>query len=438
MDNPSSAPSPFTRRAFIKAGAALGALSALPLVAQRPTGAVAGSDRLRIGLVGCGGRGIGAVRDCIQAHPSVQLVAIGDAFGDFVNNAFEDFTKGRTGQWPTKPLPAEQMALTRERCFTGFKAYEQVMDAGIDLVLLCTPPHFRPMHMEAAVNRGLHIFAEKPVAVDPVGARRVIAVGELAEQKRLAIVAGTQRRHAANYLETMKRIEDGAIGDVVSGQCYWLQEGLWHRGRQPEWSEMEYQMRNWLYFTWLSGDHIVEQHIHNIDIMNWALGGPPVKALGMGGRQSRTDPKYGDAYDHFAIEFEYANGVRVQSMCRQVPGASQRVGERLVGTRGSADPAGTITGDKAWRYSGPEVNSMVQEHVDLIQSIRNGQPINHARRIAESTLTAILGRMSAYTGRELNFSWLLNRSAQDLTPPRYEFGEAPAVTIPVPGQTPVV
>jgi len=301
-----------------------------------------------------------------------------------------------------------------------------------------TPPQFRPLHLAAAVEAGVHIFAEKPVAVDPVGARRVLRVAELAAQKKLAFVAGTQRRHSADYLETMARIKDGAIGELVGGSCYWLQEGLWHRGRQPEWSEMEYQMRNWLYFSWLSGDHIVEQHMHNIDVMNWAFGGPPMKAYGMGGRQSRTDPKYGDVWDHFSVEFEYANGVRVQSLCRQVPGTSTRVTERLVGTKGSARPSGTILGAQAWKFEGQLKNPYEQEHIDLVRSIRAGTPLNEGRQVAESTLTAILGRMSAYTGREVSYGWLLESSKLDLTPPAFAWGDAPPVVVPVPGQTPLV
>lgn len=426
----------FTRRQFLKAGAAA---SLLPLIGSAAPVPSAGSDRIRIGLVGCGGRGIGAVRNCLAADPSVQLVALGDAFADRIDAALTNFTAGVAGgNNPRPPLPAGQFAVTRDRCFTGFDAYRQVIHSGIDLVLLCTPPHFRPQHLQAAFAAGLHVFAEKPVAVDPTGARLVMQLADVAEKKGLAFVAGTHRRHAADYLETMARIQDGAIGELTGGQCYWLQEGLWHRGRQPEWSEMEYQMRNWLYFTWLSGDHIVEQHIHNIDVMNWAFGGPPVKAMGLGGRQSRIDPIYGDAWDHFSVEYEYANGARVQSLCRQAPGTTRRVGERLVGTKGSANPAGQIDGANAWKFSGELIHPMDQEHIDLIRSIRAGRPLNEGRRVAESTLTAILGRVSAYTGRELNYSWLLQASKLDLTPAAYAWGPAPAVEIPVPGVTPLV
>jgi myo-inositol 2-dehydrogenase / D-chiro-inositol 1-dehydrogenase len=426
----------YSRRQFLKTGAVA---SLLPLIGSVPSVFAAGSDRIRIGLVGCGGRGIGAVRNCLAADPSVQLVAIGDAFADRVEAALTDFTKGGgSTQNPVAPLPADQFAVTRERCFTGFDAYAQVINAGVDLVLLVTPPQFRPLHLKAAVEAGVHVFMEKPVAVDPVGARQVMQLADVAKQKGLAIVAGTQRRHSADYLETMARIKDGAIGELTGGSCYWLQQGLWHRGRQPEWTEMEYQMRNWLYFTWLSGDHIVEQHMHNIDVMNWAFGGPPVKAIGMGGRQSRTDPKYGNAWDHFSIEFEYANGARVQSLCRQVQGAASRVSERLTGTKGVANPAGSIRGEQNWKFESPLVNPYDQEHIDLIRSIRAGAPLNEGRQVAESTLTAILGRMSAYTGREVSYSWLLEASKLDLTPPAYAWGDAPAVEIPVPGVTPLV
>ncbi len=426
-----------TRRSFLGAAAALGAV---PLLSRLPAAAfAAGSDRIKVGVIGTGGRGIGAMRNCLDSDPSVQVWALGDIFPDRVESALKNFTEGTPkARTPLPPLGPDRLAVTKERCFSGFDAYKQVINSGVDLVILAAPPHFRPLHLEAAIQAGKHVFAEKPVAVDPAGVRKIISIGELAAQKKLAIVAGTQRRHAPNYIETMKRIHDGAIGELVGGQCYWLQQGLWHRGRQPEWTEMEYQIRNWLYFTWLSGDHIVEQHVHNIDVMNWAFGGPPVKALGMGGRQARTDPKYGDAYDHFSVEFEYANGARIQSFCRQTPNTQGRVNERIVGTKGVAMADGKITGATNWKYDEDAPSALMLEHVDLIKSIRDGAPLNHAKRIAESTLTAILGRTSAYTGKEIKFEWLLERSTQDLTPAKYAFGDAPPVQVPVPGVTPLV
>jgi myo-inositol 2-dehydrogenase/D-chiro-inositol 1-dehydrogenase len=311
-----------------------------------------------------------------------------------------------------------------------------VLATDIDLVLLATPPGFRPRHLAAAVAAGKHIFTEKPVCVDAAGFRSVIATYEQSVQKNLAIVAGTQRRHQAEYLETIRRIQDGAIGDIVSAQVYWNQGGLWHRARQPEWTDVEWQLRNWLYFTWLSGDHIVEQHVHNIDVANWVLGAHPIKAVGVGGRQWRTDPAFGHIYDHFAIDFEYPNGVRVLSMARQIDGSANHVGERFLGTKGHSDPAGTIEGANPWRYQPPQtkVNPYVQEHIDLIASIRAGKPLNELKQVAESTLTAILGREAAYTGQEVTWDDVAN-APLDLTPPTVAFGPLPVEPVPIPGRT---
>jgi predicted dehydrogenase len=260
----------------------------------------------------------------------------------------------------------------------------------------------------------------------------------LADRKKLAIVAGTQRRHAAGYQEIMKRIHDGAIGEVVGGQCYWNQGGLWVEEKKPQWSDMEWQCRNWLYFTWLSGDHIVEQHVHNIDVINWAFGSHPVKAMGMGGREVRTDEKYGNIFDHFAIEFEYANGARVLSMCRQIDGCTDRVSERIVGTKGTSNCSNKIEGSNAYLYEGPDPDAYVQEHADLIKSIREGNPLNEGRQVAESTMSAIMGRMSAYTGREMSWDWAMNTSTLDLSPPEYKMTDLPVQPVAVPGQTKLI
>ncbi|MBI5865135.1 MAG: Gfo/Idh/MocA family oxidoreductase, partial [Planctomycetes bacterium] len=348
-------------------------------------------DRIRVGLIGCGGRGTGAAIDCANAEPNVEFVALGDLFQDRLDGSRKTLNE-KVGA---------RCKVTDGNCFTGFDAYKGVLNAPIDLVILATPPGFRPIHLKAAVEAKKHVFMEKPVAVDPIGARSVIDSAELASQQGLGIVAGTQRRHEASYIETMKRIHDGAIGKIVAAQCYWNQEGLWVNKKQPNWSDMEWQCRNWLYFSWLSGDHIVEQHVHNIDVINWALQATPVKCVGMGGRQWRTGPEYGNIWDHFAVEYEYPGGVRVLSMCRQTEKTSTRVSEHLVGEKGMANPNGSIEGRKAWKYEAPEkpVNPYVQEHADLIASIRAGKPLNEGVRIAESTLTAIMGRMSGYTGR---------------------------------------
>ena len=245
------------------------------------------------------------------------------------------------------PRSARRIKVTDDTCFTGFDAYQKVLAAGVDLVILATPPGFRPQHLAAAVEAGKHIFAEKPVAVDAAGVRSVLATYERAKAKNLAIGVGTQRRHQDDYQQTIERIHDGAIGDVVSGQVFWNQGGLWTRDRQPDWTDAEWQIRNWLYFAWLSGDHIVEQHVHNLDVAHWVLGALPVKATGMGGRQFRTDPKFGHIYDHFAVDYEYANGARILSMCRQIPGTANRVGESFIGTKGQSDASRRITGSQA-------------------------------------------------------------------------------------------
>ena len=425
------------RRNFLKTAAAI---SAAPLLANLPaTVFAAGSDRIKVGVIGCGGRGTAAAFDCLAADPAVQIWAMADAFSDRLASSLKQLKEG-TKRRNQSPVPPGRLQVPPERQFTGLDAYKALLKSGVDLVILAAPPQFRPPHLEAAIEAGVHVFAEKPVAVDVAGARRVIAVGELAKQKRLAILVGTQFRYSAHYIETMKRVHDGDIGELVAGQFYYLTSELWHHERQPGWSDMEYQIRNWLYYTWLSGDHIVEQHIHNLDIMCWAFGGPPLKAVGMGGRQSRVDPKFGNIFDHFAVEYEYAGGVRVQSMCRQVSGTSTRSNnERLVGTKGTARVPGVITGAKAWKFPDDTPNGLVDEHIALIKSIRSGALVNDARRVAESTLTAILGRTSAYTGREISYAWLLNTSKQNLTPETYSLTATPPVSeIAIPGITPLV
>jgi predicted dehydrogenase len=423
-----------SRRDFIKASAAV-SLAALAPGSSRIF--AAGSDKLRVGLIGCGGRGTGAARDCVKSSDNVEIVAMGDLFRDRVDKSLNNLKE---------KLPAEAVKVTEDTCFVGFDAYEKVIASGVDMVILGTPPHFRPAHLKAAIEGGKHVFMEKPVAVDPVGIRSVIASSELAAKKKLAIVAGTQRRHQDHYLEIVKRIHNGDVGKIVSGQCYWNQGALWvdaakenlRKKKELGWSDMEYQCRNWLFFTWLSGDHIVEQHVHNLDVINWAIGDHPVKCLGMGGRQARTQPQFGNIYDHFAVEYEYPEGVRVLSMCRQIEGCSNRVSEKVVGTKGSAytdGSNGSIEGPNAYKYEGKSPSPYVQEHADLIASIREGKPLNEGRRIAESTLTAIMGRMSAYTGRELSWEWVMNKSKLDLTPSVYKMGVNP---VAIPGKTELI
>jgi len=422
-------PSPPTRREFLAASAAVSASALLSPLARGQLHA-GGTDTIRVGLIGCGGRGTGAAVNCVESSPGVRVVAMGDAFADRLATSAGHLAER---------LPSEAFDVPESRRFVGFGAYREVLQSGVDLVLLATPPGFRPAHLRAAIDAGVHVFAEKPVAVDPPGVRAVIAAAEAARSRGLAIVAGTQRRHQAPYLETMRRIHDGAIGEIVGGQCYWNQGGLWVHERQPAYTDLEWQLRNWLYFAWLSGDHIVEQHVHNLDVLNWAFRAHPQRVLGTGGRQVRTGPEYGHIFDHFAVELEYPGGVRATSQCRQIDGTDSRVNERLVGTLGVAEPSGRIEGKNPFRYRGEPRNPYVQEHADLIAGIRAGDPLNEGQRIAESTLTAIMGRMSAYTGKEVTWAFAM-QSELDLTPPAsaFETGELPAGDVPVPGRTPLV
>jgi predicted dehydrogenase len=426
-----------SRREFIRTASAA---SLAAVVAGSSMSQAAGKEKIRVGVIGCGGRGTGAALDCVEASNDVVIAVLGDLFPDMIKESLK-ILNGK--------LKKENLTVTPETCFSGFDAYTKVLASDVDLVILATPPFFRPIHLKAAVEAGKHIFMEKPVAVDPAGVRSVIASADLAKQKGLSVVAGTQRRHQAHYIEVMKRVRGGDLGEIVSGQCYWNMGSLWvERAAQnwadriiKNWSDMEWQVRNWLFTVWLSGDHICEQHVHNLDIMNWAMGSHPVKCTGMGGRAARTDPMYGNVFDHFAVEYEYPNGARILSMCRQTAGALDNVSERVVGTEGVSytDGAdGYIKGKKPFKTEKPSPNPYVQEHVDLIASIKAGKPLNEGRQVAESTLTAIMGRMSAYTGRSLSWEWLMSGSTLDLTPPHFEWKALPPLEVAVPGKTPLV
>ncbi|MBA7655874.1 Inositol 2-dehydrogenase/D-chiro-inositol 3-dehydrogenase [subsurface metagenome] len=429
MDNArqSASKNKLTRRGFLRTSATASA-GLLAAGMGMPRAFAAGSDTLKVGLIGCGGRGTGAAKDCLNSSPGVQIVALADAFKDRVDGCRRELTKQGKGK---ADIPAA-------RCFVGLDAYKELIATGVDMVILATPPGFRPIHLAAAVAAGKHVFMEKPVAVDPIGVRSVIESGAVAGEKKLGIVAGTQRRHQKVYVETMKRILDGAIGQVVSAQCYWNQHLLWVNDRREGQNDVEWQLRNWLYFTWLSGDHIVEQHVHNLDVINWAFGGPPTRAYAMGGRAARKGERHGNIYDHFCVEFWYPNGARTISMCRQTAKASTRIGEHVAGTKGISNCAGVITdlkGKEIWKYKGDHPNPYVQEHADLIASIRSGKPLNEAQQIAESTMTAIMGRMSAYTGRELQWSWAMKASKLDLVPKDLKFGPLPVRPVSKPGAT---
>jgi myo-inositol 2-dehydrogenase/D-chiro-inositol 1-dehydrogenase len=427
----------FLTRTTVAAGAVLaGHLGLAPQVHA------AGSDAIKVGLIGCGGRGTGAADNVLHAASNVHIVALADAFEDRLNgcrNRLQDIA--RTDE---RIKALGNTVDVAGRTYVGLDAYEHLLkDGGVNYVILATPPGFRPMHLQAAVAAGKTIFTEKPVATDGTGIRKVLAAYEEAKKKNLGIAAGTQRRHQMGYLETIKRLHEGAIGELVGGRCYWNQGILWHVKRQPQWSDLVYQMRNWYNFTWICGDHIVEQHVHNIDVINWAFNTHPVRAMGMGGRQrSVPNPQdYGNIFDHFAVDFEYPNGVHVLSECRQIDGCWNSVSEAVVGTRGtcqvnaySINGQRTLTREQDQKSTDP----YVQEHTDLIESVRSGKPINELKNVAESTLSAILGRMSTYTGKPVTWDQALH-TKEDLVPARLDFSMTlPEPPIAVPGRTPLI
>ncbi len=428
-----------SRRAFMQTSAAAAAAWAVSRNAYTQ-----GSDKIRVGLIGCGGRGTGAgIIDCAKSSPGVELVAIGDLFQDHLDNA----PSAIKNNLQSRGLAVDDIyKVTPEKMFVGWDAYKQVIASDVDMIILTTPPVFRGLHFKAAVEAGKHVFAEKPVAVDPMGVHDFSATSDIAKEKGLTVVAGTQMRRARHIMGAVNEIHGGRIGDVVGGQCIRRGDGMldWYaetKERKPEWSEMEWQIRRWLFMTWLSGDFIVEQHVHNLDLVNWAMGGPPTVCVAQGGREVRTAPEHGDVWDHFSAELEYENGARILYMGAQIDAVSGRCDQRIVGTKGSAyfDFADAkIAGDSPWRYEGESVEPAVQEYADAIDSIRNGKAINEGRQIADSSMTAIMIRMSAYTGRALKWDWVMNASKLDLTPPAYEFGDHPLPPLPVPGKTPLV
>ncbi|MHC4595303.1 MAG: Gfo/Idh/MocA family protein, partial [Planctomycetota bacterium] len=364
-----------SRRDFMRTSAAAGA-GVLALGTSRIY--AAGSDRIRVGLIGCGGRGTHDTTKCLNSAENVELVAMGDLFGDRIDRSRRTLKERLGGK----------IKVTRDTCFVGWDAYKKVLACDVDMVILTEPPHFRPGHLKAAIRAGKHVFMEKPVAVDPVGVRSVIATSELADRKKLTIVAGTQMRRISHLAEGIKRIHDGAIGELVGGQCVRIGGGMltWgQKQRQPNWSDMEWHLRRWLFLTWLSGDFIVEMHVHNLDVMNWALGAHPVQCIGMGGREVRTAPEYGNVFDHFAIEYEYPNGVRIEYMGAQIDKVSDRNDQRLVGTKGRAyADFGKIEaeGQNPFKYEWDEVDPCIKQHADQIAAIRGGKRLNEGKRIA--------------------------------------------------------
>jgi predicted dehydrogenase len=379
---------------------------------------------LKAGLIGCGGRGTGAAVNFVDAGPNLEIVALGDVFQDKIDAC-------------RKKLKSErEIEIADEKCFVGFDSYQKVIDSGVDVVILTTPPHFRPAHVEAAVNARKHIFMEKPVAVDPVGVRSVMASAKKAEAIGLSMVSGTIRRVQKDYMETQRRVANGEIGEIVGADIIRNGGALWYRLRQPQWTDMEYMLRNWVNFAWLSGDHITEQFIHEIDVMNWHLDKMPVKAIGWGGRQRRIT---GDQYDFFSIEYVYDNGVRTNCAARQINGCTNRKVQQITGTKGYADAAGKLfdlEGNEIWKYPHPKegetdskwkvTNPYVQEHINLVNAIRTGKPYNDAVNQVNSVITTIMGRMSAYTGKDVTFEEVMNSDLY-LGPKTYAFGPVPGI-----------
>jgi predicted dehydrogenase len=423
-EQPSHSP---TRRDFIRTATAAAVGGAVASSITGVPGAYAAeTDEIRVGLIGCGGRGTGAAGNVLQAARGVRIVALADAFKDRLDKCRATLA----GQHP------DVATVPEDRCFVGLDAYQKLLQTDVNYVILATPPGFRPGHIKAAIAAGKNVFAEKPVAVDAAGYRECVGIADEITKKGLALVAGTQYRHFEPYIESMKRLHGGAIGKVLAARAYYNTGELWKRDRQPEWTDLEYQMRNWLYYTWLSGDHIVEQAVHNIDAINWAFQGHPVRAIATGGRQVRTAPEFGHIYDHFAVVYEYPNGVYCSFMCRQQNGTDKKVANEFTGSNGSALvlPTYEISGPTPWKYEGEPNDMYVQEHTDLIASIRAGKPLNELKEVAGSSLTAIMGRMSAYSGKTITWEEAAS-SPESLMPEQLSWGPMPMPPVPMPGQS---
>lgn len=388
----------------------------------------AGDDILKVALIGCGGRGRQAAINAMRADKNNRLTVLCDAFPDQVADAQQQLGRAL----------GEQFLVTNDTCFHGLDAYKQVMASDVDVVLLCTPTHFRPVHLRAAVEAGKHIFCEKPVAVDAPGIRSCLESTKMAAEKGLNLVSGLCWRYDLGVRATIDQIKSGAIGDIVAIQENYLTGTLWHRDRKPEWSDMEYQLRNWLYYTWLSGDHNVEQHIHSLDKAMWLMDDvPPVSCYGMGGRQVRTDKMWGNIYDHHAVVYEWANGVKCYAFTRQMANCGFNQTEDFVmGTKGSAQVLKheVISEGKPWRYRGEKPSMYDVEHVELFKAIRSGTPINNGNYMCSSTMLAIMGRMATYTGEQVTWEKAM-ASTEDLTPPSYAWGPMEVPPVAMPGQT---
>lgn len=393
-----------TRRTFLKNSgiAFLGSALAYQPGISLPLGA-AKKTVLKVGLIGCGGRGTGAAAEALQADPDVVLTAMGDVFEDRLNEAYQELIK----------VAGNKVKVNNQNKFVGFDAYLKVIASGVDVVLLATPPGFRPDHLMAAVNAGKHVFCEKPVAVDAPGVRKVLLAAKKAKEKNLSLVSGFCYRYDSSNRAIFEKILKEDVGDIRTVSTFRNGGELWYKPRQPGWTDMTNQMRNWYYYNWLSGDFIVEMAVHSLDMMSWAMGDKmPVKATGTGGRQVRTDNIYGNIYDHFAVEFEYANGAKGFHFTRQQTGASNRNTLEVLGTDGNAliNPGRIyeITGKNAWKYTGPKNNMYQTEHDELFASIRNGKAVNDGEWMAHSTMLAIWARMAGYTGQTITWDQAIN------------------------------
>ena len=395
------------RRAFLKTSSAIVAagaagIASTPSLSLARSAHVAGSNSVRIGLVGCGGRGTDAANQAMNTKSGdVNLVAMGDLFADRLDGALQ----GTSNEHP------EKVNVPENQRFVGFDAFEKVLQTDCDLVILATPPGFRPLHFEKAVEAGKHVFMEKPVAVDAPGVRRVLAANKIAKEKNLLVQVGLQRHHEPAYIETIEKLQDGAIGDINFMRCYWNSGGVWVNARKPEHTELEYQCRNWYYFNWLCGDHIVEQHIHNLDVCNWLKKGYPVTAQGQGGREVRKENIYGQIFDHHMIEFSYADGSKMLSQCRHIKDCATNVSEHAHGSEGYCDISagkifdldGNLTFESGGRRGGHQ-----QEHHNLFKDLAAGFRPNEGDYGALSTMTAIFGRMATYTGKEISWEQAFN------------------------------
>jgi len=433
------------RRNFVKSSAlAASGMVMAPMAANASLFNSSVNDEIKIGLVGCGGRGTGAAVQALSTSQNVKLVAMCDAFEDRLESSLENILKQES-------LDPKRIDVKKRNRFTGFEGYKNVIDQ-VDVIILATPPGFRPMHFEYAIDKGKHVFMEKPLATDAPGVRQVLAAAKKAKEKKLNVIVGLQRHYKTSYRELMKRIHDGAIGDIVAAQAYWNSGGVWVRERQAGQTEMEYQMRNWYYFNWLCGDHITEQHIHNIDVINWAKNAYPVRAQGMGGREVRNGKEHGEIFDHHFVEFEYEDGTIMSSQCRHQKGCWNMVSEFMHGTKGRATTAkGTritdLKGNRIWSHRDRnDPNPYQQEHNELFAAVAAGEyKFADAENGARSTMTSLLGRMATYSGQVIEWDEALN-SDMSLMPQKFAWDAAPPVLpgedgyypVAIPGKTKVL